>query len=428
MAHDEPAGCGEPTKLVVKNIGLLLSGDIAQPILEADALVAINGRIAAFGRAKDLDLGGATMMIDAQGSTLAPGLIDSHVHPVAGDWTPRQNQLGWIDSCLHGGVTTMISAGEVHTPGRPRDIVGLKALAITAQRTFSAFRASGVKVHAGAPVIEPGMEESDFAELAAAGVRWLGEVGLGGVKDGPTGRKMVAWARKYGMNSTIHTGGPSIPGSGLIDKDIVLEVDADVIGHVNGGHTALPDDQIVCLCERCQRGLELVHNGNERAALVALRAAKELKQLERVILGTDAPAGSGVQPLGILRMIAMLSSLGDVPAEIAFCFATGNTARMRGLDCGLIENGRAADFVFLDRAQHSAGKSLLESVSLGDLPGVGMTSDRRRGAQPAQPQYAACRQGADDRCGVISRSYWFALLRIFGGGTLSRQRRLKRCE
>ena len=78
------------------------------------------------------------------------------------------------------------------------------------------------------------------------------------------------------MNSTIHTGGPSIPGSGLIDKDIVLEVDADVIGHINGGHTALPDDQIVCLCERCQRGLELVHNGNERAALVTLRAAKEL--------------------------------------------------------------------------------------------------------------------------------------------------------
>ena len=65
-----------------------------------------------------------------------PGLIDSHVHPVAGDWTPRQNQLGWIDSCLHGGVTTMISAGEVHMPGRPKDVVGLKALAITAQRTL----------------------------------------------------------------------------------------------------------------------------------------------------------------------------------------------------------------------------------------------------------------------------------------------------
>jgi enamidase len=389
MAHEETATTS-PSKLVVKNVGLMLSGDLSRPILDADAVVAVDGRITAFGRAADLDLAGATTTIDANGTTLTPGLIDSHVHPVAGDWTPRQNQLGWIDSCLHGGITTMISAGEVHTPGRPRDIVGLKAMAITAQRCFSNFRVSGVKVHAGAPVIEPGMEEKDFAELADSGIRYLGEVGLGGVKDGPTARKMVAWARKYGINSTIHTGGPSIPGSGLIDKDVVLEADTDVIGHLNGGHTALPDDQIRCLCEQCKRGLELVHNGNERAALVTLRAAKELNQLDRIILGTDAPAGSGVQPLGILRMISMLASLGEISAEMAFCFATGNTAKLRALDCGLIEVGRAADFVFLDRAQHSAGKTLLDSVQLGDLPGVGMTvidgvvrSHRSRNTPPA---------------------------------------------
>ncbi len=372
MAHDAPAA-GSAGKLVIRNIGLLLSGDLARPILDADTLVAEGGRITAVGRAKDVDTEGAATTIDANGSALAPGLIDSHVHPVAGDWTPRQSQLNWIDSCLHGGVTTMISAGEVHTPGRPKDIVGLKAMAVFAQRAFQGFRPSGVKVLAGAPVIETGMVESDFQELAAAGVTLLGEIGLGSVKAGAEARQMVAWARKYGIQSTIHTGGPSIPGSGLIDKDVVLEADADIIGHINGGHTALPDDQIRCLCEGCRRGLELVHNGNERAALLTLRLARELGQLERVILGTDAPAGSGVQPLGILRMIALLSSLGEVPAEIAVCFATGNTARMRGLDCGLIEVGRAADFVLMDRAQHSAGATLLDSIRLGDLPGVGMT-------------------------------------------------------
>ncbi len=373
MAQEQAEAAGARGKLVIRNIGLLLSGDIGNPILDADTVVAVDGRIAAIGRHADLDTSGASTTIDARGTTLAPGLIDSHVHPVAGDWTPRQNQLGWIDSNLHGGVTTMISAGEVHTPGRPRDVVGLKAMAIFAQRTFSAFRASGVKVHAGAPVIEPGLEEHDFKDLAEAGVTLLGEVGLGGVKDGPTARKMVAWARKYGIRSTIHTGGPSIPGSGLIDKDVVLEADTDIIGHVNGGHTALPDDQIRCLCEGCGRGLELVHNGNERAALFTLRTAREMNELERIILGTDAPAGSGVQPLGILRMISMLSSLGDVPAEVAICFATGNTARMRALDCGLVEIGRSADFVLMDKAQHSAGKTLLDSIRLGDLPGIGMT-------------------------------------------------------
>ena len=372
MAHDAPAGATGPAKLAIRNIGLILSGDLRNPILSGDAVLVENGRISAVGQAKDLDLDGADTVIDAQGVALAPGLIDSHVHPVAGDWTPRQNQIGWIDSSLHGGVTTMISAGEVHMPGRPKDIVGLKAMAIFHQRAYAAFRPGGVKLHGGAPVIEPGMTEQDFKDLADAGVRLLGEIGLGGVKDGPTAHKMASWARKYGIQSTIHTGGPSIPGSGLIDKDVVLEVDADVVGHINGGHTALPDSQIRCICEGCKRGLEIVHNGNERAALFTLRTAREMSQLERVILGTDAPAGSGVQPLGILRMVSMLSSLGDVPAEIAFCFATGNTTRMRKLDTGLIEKGMAADFVFLDKAQHSAGKDLLESVRLGDLPGVGM--------------------------------------------------------
>jgi len=361
------------TKTVIQNIGLLLSGDLAKPILDADTIVAVDGRIAEFGKAKDVNTEGATTVVDAHGTTVAPGLIDSHVHPVAGDWTPRQSQLNWIDSSLHGGVTTMISAGEVHMPGRPKDIVGLKAHAITSQRIYEGFRPNGVKVLAGAPVLEQGMVESDFKELADAGVKLLGEVGLGSVKAGYEAKEMVAWARKYGIQSTIHTGGPSIPGSGLIDKDVVLEADADIIGHINGGHTALPDDQIVCLCESCHRGIEIVHNGNERSALLALRTAGELGQLERVILGTDSPAGSGAQPLGILRMVAMLSSLGDVPAEIAFCFATGNTARMRELDVGLIEVGMSADFVIMDRAQHTAGKDILHSVQLGDVPGVGMT-------------------------------------------------------
>jgi len=372
MAHDAATPVDPGAKLVIRNIGLLLSGDIGRPVLDADAIVAVGGRITAIGRASEMDTEGATTVIDAHGCGVAPGLIDSHVHPVAGDWTPRQSQMNWIDSTLHGGVTTMISAGEVHTPGRPRDVVGLKAMAVFAQRAFTAFRPGGMKIHAGAPVIEPGMEEHDFKELAEAGVRLLGEVGLGGVKDGPTARRMVGWARKYGIQSTIHTGGPSIPGSGLIDAAVVLEADTDVIGHVNGGHTALPDREIRCICEGCRRGLELVHNGNERAALYAMWTAREMGQLGRVILGTDGPAGSGVQPLGILRMIAMLSSLGDVPAEVAFCFGTGNTARMRELDTGLVEVGRAADFVLLDRAQHSAGRDLLECVQLGDLPGVGM--------------------------------------------------------
>ncbi len=368
----EVNAAGSSGKVVIRNIGLLLSGDIDKPILDADTLVIHDGLITAAGRAKDCDTAEPATLIDARGTCVCPGLIDSHVHPVFGDWTPRQNQLGWIESTLHGGVTTMISAGEVHLPGRPKDIVGLKALAITAQRAFDNFRPGGVKVLAGAPIIEKGMVESDFAELAKAGVGLLGEIGLGSVKAGAEAAQMVKWARAHGIQSTIHTGGPSIPGSGLIDKDVVLEADADIIGHINGGHTSLSEAHVCELCEKSSRAIEIVHNGNERVAIAAAQAALQLKCPHRVILGTDGPAGSGVQPLGMLRMIALLSSLARIAPELVFCFATGNTARIRKLNCGLVEPGRAADFVFMDRAQHTAGRTLLESVALGDLPGVGM--------------------------------------------------------
>ncbi|UUZ65055.1 amidohydrolase family protein [Polaromonas sp. P1-6] len=368
----EAIASGKSGKVVIRNIGLLLSGDIDNPILDADTIVVNDGLIVAVGKAKDCDVEHAQTVIDANQTCVAPGLIDSHVHPVFGDWTPRQNQIGWIDSTMHGGVTTMISAGEVHLPGRPKDIVGLKALAITAQRAFDNFRPGGVKVLAGAPIIEKGMVEQDFKDLAEAGVTLLGEVGLGSVKAGYEAKEMVGWARKYGIQSTIHTGGPSIPGSGLIDKDVVLEADADVIGHINGGHTALSEQHVCELCEKSSRAIEIVHNGNEKVAIAAAQAALQLKCPHRVILGTDGPAGSGVQPLGMLRLIALLSSLGNIPPELAFCFATGNTARIRNLNCGLIEVGRAADFVFMDKAQHSAGRDLLDSIQRGDIPGVGM--------------------------------------------------------
>ena len=172
---------------------------------------------------------------------------------------------------------------------------------------------------------------------------------------------------------------------------MVLEADADVIGHINGGHTALPEADVCTLCEKSSRAIEIVHNGNERVAIAAAQAALQLKCPHRVILGTDSPAGSGVQPLGMLRLIALLSALGGIPAELVFCFATGNTARIRRLNSGRVEVGRDADFVFMDRAQHTAGRTLLHSVQLGDIPGIGMVMidglvrcGRSRNTPPAQ--------------------------------------------
>ena len=81
-------------KVVIRNIGLLLTGDIDSPTSDADTMVILDGIIVSVGKEKDCDTTQARSVIDCRQTCVAPGLIDSHVHPVFGDWTPRQNQIG----------------------------------------------------------------------------------------------------------------------------------------------------------------------------------------------------------------------------------------------------------------------------------------------------------------------------------------------
>jgi enamidase len=350
------------------NIGRLVSGDIARPLLDADSLLIEDGVITAVGRGLDAS---ADTVIDARATTVMPGLIDSHIHPVFGDFTPRQRTVDFIDSAMHGGVTTAISAGEVHLPGRPKDIVGLKALAIVAAKAYANLRPGGVKVHAGAPILELGLTEADFAEMARAGVKLVGEIGLGSVKTGKDAAPMVAWAKQHGMTVTIHTGGPSIAGSNPIDADVVLEAQPHVIGHINGGTTSMTTAEIERLVGT-DMALEIVHCGNMKTALHTLRAAQAAAAIHRIILGNDAPSGTGVVPLGILRTISLLAGVGSLEPAQAIACATGNTARIYKLDVGVLAPGRAGDIVICDAPVGSVGTDALSALTAGDLPGVSM--------------------------------------------------------
>jgi enamidase len=191
------------------------------------------------------------------------------------------------------------------------------------------------------------------------------------VKTGADAAPMLAWARSHGFVSTFHTGGPSIAGSSAIGADVVLEARPDIVGHVNGGTTALPDADIEALVGSGM-AVEIVHCGNLRAALHAIGLAREGGVLERVILGNDAPSGTGVVPLGILRTMAHLASLGGVDPAVVVALATGNTARVHRLETGVIAVGREADVTFVDAPQGSAASTALEALSIGDVPGVGM--------------------------------------------------------
>jgi enamidase len=354
------------TKIV--NLGLVLSGDVARPLIDADTLLVADGKIAAIGR--EADVSGADRVVDAQGSAVTPGLIDSHAHPVLGDFTPRQNQLGFFESSLHGGVTTSVSAGEVHLPGRPKDPAGVKALAILAAKSFAAFRPGGAKVIGGAVILEPGLTEPDFAEMAAEGVRIVGEIGLGAVKKPEEAAPMAGWAKHHGMVVLMHMGGTSIPGSSTVTARDVLATGADVACHTNGGPTAVSPEEISTIVRESRIFIEIVHCGNGKAAVHSAREAVEAGAADRVILGNDAPSGTGVVPLGIQRVIAHLAGLADVDPAIAIAWATGNTARCHRLAQGRIAVGAPADLVFCDAPMGSVGRDLLAAYRAGDTPGV----------------------------------------------------------
>jgi enamidase len=357
-------------KLMIKNIGTLVSGNISNPVLNADTILIEGGLIQAIGKEKSLDAKGVDQVMDIGGMTITPGLIDSHCHPVLGDFTPRQKMLDFIESSLHGGVTTVISAGEVHLAGRPKDVAGTKALAILAAKSFAGARPGGVKVLGGGLILEPGLQEKDFEELAKEGVKVVGEIGLGGIKSPADAAPMVRWAKKYGMVVMMHTGGTSIPGSATVPAEDVIAADPDIVSHINGGPTAISIKEAEILIRKTSFTLEIVHCGNSKMIVDVMKIVKEVRAYPRIIIGNDAPSGTGVIPLGILRVINFLASLCGVKAEEAIAMATGNTAKVYKLNRGVIEIGKEADLVIMDAPVGSVGKDALSAIEAGDIPGI----------------------------------------------------------
>src|SRR6202166_2255760 len=217
-------------KIAIVNLGQIVSGDWRNPFVAGDTILTDAGRIARAGTASATEVEAADVVIDAGGMTAIPGLIDSHVHVTFGDYTPRQKTVGFLESYLHGGTTTAITACEVHVPGRPKDPVGVKALAVAAHKCFEQYRPGGMRVHAGSIILEPGLTEADFEEVAKQGV-WLAKAGFGAVKTPFDYVPIIAWAKKQGMITTVRTGGASIPGSSGIWAEHLLAMQPHVSFH-----------------------------------------------------------------------------------------------------------------------------------------------------------------------------------------------------
>jgi enamidase len=357
-------------RVATVNIGTIVTGDWRVPFAEGGSLLLEGGRIEAIGSVDQSAIEGSDVVIDADGSTAIPGLIDSHVHITFGDYTPRQRTVGFLESYLHGGVTSAISASEVHVPGRPRDPEGVKALALAAQRCFADYRPGGMRVFAGSVILEPGLVAADFKELASKGVR-LAKAGFGAVDSAFGYVPLVAAAREAGLITTCHTGGSSIPGSGPVYGEHLLAIRPHVSFHVNGGPTAMPDADFARVISESDIALQVCTAGNLRTTLLCAELAQSFDAFDRFLIATDTPTGSGIMPLGMLYTISHLASLGGMPPERAICAATGNNARVFGLSSGFLKPGADADMVLIDAPEGGTKPDALSSIKNGDIAAIG---------------------------------------------------------
>src|SRR5919109_1520016 len=321
------------SSLLIKNIGTLATGDLKSPLRQADSIFIDNGVIREIGNNISRK---ADRIIDADGITAIPGLIDSHSHPSIGEYTPAQNTLSWITNYMHGGVTALISAGELHLPGLPLppDARTALSVAIVTKRCYDNLRPSGVKVHAGTLLLVPGLTEKGFDEIAALGIKLVKFIFYDySLLPNGEAERYVKWARARGIKVKIHSGGVSRSGvSQVAGWEIVTTLRPDIIGHITGGPVSMPEEEMIRITNETECFMEICTSGNYRLALSLIRAVKAKGAYHRVLIGTDTPGGTGIIPRGILREIAFISSVGEVAPEAAICMATGNVGRAHDLN------------------------------------------------------------------------------------------------
>lgn len=358
--------------LLVQDIGLLVHGDATIPPVRDTSLVVEDGVITGIGT----DHPSPDQVLSAGGLTVIPGLVDGHVHPTFGEWTPAQDAIGWIGNYLHGGTTSMVSAGELHIPGLAFDALTpelVLSIAITSKHTTGRMRPSGVKVNAGTVLLVPGMTEEHFDRAHAEGIDQLKFIfyDWNRLGDGEA-QRYVEWAHARGMTVKLHSGGVSRSGSSRVaGSDVVLTVRPDIVGHISGGPIPAPDGDIAAIVADLPSAyVEVCSSNNYRATKFVAEQLTGRDELHRLTLGTDTPGGTGVIPRGMLRNICYLASVCGVDPVAAVAAATGQTARAHGLPTGVLAEGRPADLLVLGPITGSTATDGLECFALGDLPGI----------------------------------------------------------
>lgn len=358
------------TSLLVKGLSGLVTGDRARPLESTTSIYCEDGVIREMRTTRNT----ADTVVDARGLLAVPGLVDTHFHPTFGDFHPAQNSVGWVSAYLHGGSTTLISAGESQVQGfplNPPDPLLCKYLAILIKRCWQNLGLKAPRLTAGTLLLVPGLKEADFDEVAQQGVRCAKFLFYPYERNIQEARAYARSCRERGIIVKLHSGGVS--GSGFnfpAGWQVIKEVLPDVVAHINGGPIPMPQKDMEAIVKDSKCYLEVCLQGSLRRMVELIEIVVKEGAEDRVIIGSDTPSPSGVIPRLMWRTVAALASLTAIPPEVAISMASGNGAKAHGLEVGILQEGRPADLLLVGTVEGSSGANVLDGLRQGEIPGL----------------------------------------------------------
>ena len=366
------AGDGEGL-LVVRN-GTLIDGTGAAPRSNV-VLVIKDGRILELGSETDVEIPSNATVIDADGGTILPGLVDTHTHLLNGLLSSTgelssSSVAYYLESTLDAGITTFRDAGST---------VGLSASLSDFRAALDALEVPLPTIVLTGPIIaaEGNLAVRRFADqsvavadvaAAEAMVNRLLDSGVDQIKimvdhwesaGGPTPSLTVE--QIAAITSAAHERDAWVLAhvTDIADARMAIEGGVDELTHWPG-HERLPEDLIQAIVGKdipvgTTYGIPDVFpfEGDVRRLLDAGG---------RIVISTDAP---GVMPTRDLwREMVRMAQVGMTPMEVIIA-STRDAARALGLgDVGTIEAGMVADLVIID------GDPLDDISAIADVTGV----------------------------------------------------------
>jgi imidazolonepropionase-like amidohydrolase len=326
--------------------GVLIDGTGAEPLPEA-ALLIYQDRIVGAGREADLPIPTTAQIIDLQGATMLPGLINAHVHTAFN----AERLKAWA----HAGVTTV------------RDLSGPSATqaALQARQAFleeSRAHPDYARLIASTPMLTAsggyGVLPLDSPDEARQVVTSLIDQGIGIVKtsfeDDLIGRTWATLSDESQKTivETAHSRGVWVSAhvSRSVHVEQALEAGVDDLAHMV--HDALPDALIQRVVEQDLYWVPTLElwTGVGWGELPLENLTRFAAAGGQVALGTDYAGYSIPFDLGLpVIEIEAYQAAGMSPMQILVA-ATQNAAIVCNLrtELGTLERGKLADVLVVE--------------------------------------------------------------------------------